>query len=819
MHNNRAYRMVLNSMTWGAISWSQLLLASSYNHARNNYHFLNYVDDCTATLRGVARTEEQKTRTYVFNRASTFFNEFYNDNDYIGMNINTIHFINEVMFEMWRVIDNNGNSSGRPSSFISHYTSNQEAINYENEFEKILDAVKGTYNARKTALLDELAKASEKLKAIFAMRDNCTRTLMDPFVQMKTFSDKIETLTEDKNAKFIREFLGDSTKFDIMKKLHVIVAFYLELHRIFDYKLTEDEVDSVTIGDVIKGTEKYHSELLQKLWPDFKDVWRKVTDVVRPRECVNAGDYEGELALIDDNNTPIMRVLLSFYQEDGEIYRAVADGISKLQDGVLDMRNADLNPEELGYDDTESDLPLESLTENDMSHLITGENYSGELELIIFTHMRTDSGLRRDSVTYDYAGIARDIMCKYTSGRPHLRTGNEMTFRRECNFLCDDLEPAPADESEEQKIEKKRGALIDSFRPLHGVESLRAYVDKARANARKLRDFESKNTACDREIEKIVADKKTSSESIEVQCVRIADVLASVLRFVVSISNNQNKLEAASRKTIGDLFENDVCGEEIPGELSFMKGWPGKSLLFVSEKILNVMNEKRYLFRDVKSNYIKPIESKKDKDRLDSYRSSLLWSDKDTEEVAAKKKAEAPAKVRLLESLFQALNSNRHLLKDENTSLKETFKCVITGMFQSDKEEEVELLKSTKARCFADFMTWLQKLISDAHWEMAKEAGKTREYEAGGESEKERRERNRVTYKEFIPPKPTILKDLYHRFEVPYNEKLAKYIPMFGYKVGEVVIVNPKTKEEVTEEERARNYEKHDVLLVKKKTN
>ena len=85
MHNNRAYRMVLNSMTWGAISWSQLLLASSYNHTQTNHHFLNYVDDCTATLRGVARTDEQKTRTYVFNRASTFFNEFYNDNDYIGM--------------------------------------------------------------------------------------------------------------------------------------------------------------------------------------------------------------------------------------------------------------------------------------------------------------------------------------------------------------------------------------------------------------------------------------------------------------------------------------------------------------------------------------------------------------------------------------------------------------------------------------------------------------------------------------------------------------------------------------------------------------
>ena len=85
MHNNRAYRMVLNAMTWGSFAWSQLFFATSHQTARSNYHFLNYVNDCAATIQRVARTDEQMTRTYIFNRASTFFNEFYNDNDYIGM--------------------------------------------------------------------------------------------------------------------------------------------------------------------------------------------------------------------------------------------------------------------------------------------------------------------------------------------------------------------------------------------------------------------------------------------------------------------------------------------------------------------------------------------------------------------------------------------------------------------------------------------------------------------------------------------------------------------------------------------------------------
>lgn len=84
MHNNRQYRLVLNAMTWGAISWSQLLSESNYQIARTNYHFLNFVGDCNMTIRGISRTEEQKTRAYVFERASVFFTYFYNDEDYIS---------------------------------------------------------------------------------------------------------------------------------------------------------------------------------------------------------------------------------------------------------------------------------------------------------------------------------------------------------------------------------------------------------------------------------------------------------------------------------------------------------------------------------------------------------------------------------------------------------------------------------------------------------------------------------------------------------------------------------------------------------------
>lgn len=730
------------------------------------------------------------------------------------------------MFELWNVTNNNGDLPNRPRAFISHYTSIQQAVDYENEFEKILDRVKGTYNDRKTVLLDELAKASEKLKKIFAMRTECTKILINPFVRMNTFRDKIETLTEDVNAKFIREFFGDSTKYEIMKKLYIIVWFYLELHRLFDFRLTDDEANTLTIGDVVKGTQKYNSKLLEELWPDFKGIWRKVVDYVKPRECVNANEFEGMLALIDDENSPFVGSLLSIYGEDGEIYRAISDGISKLQDNILDMRNKDLNPNEFGYDDTESgDLPLESLTKDDMTHLITGENYEGEIELIVFTHMHIDSGLRRESVTYDYAGIARDLMCRYTSGRLHLRTGKHMTIRRECNFSYDsELDSNSNEESEEDRIARKRRELMDSFRPLHGVESLRAYMDKVdKIGRNKFKSFNNESKV-NSTIDRIVTTTKSTIDEIEIKYIRIAEILATILRYVVSIEKSQKEIEAISKSTIGKVFEEKVCGYSVPDDLRLMDEWPVKSLLSISEYLLNVVNEKKYIFKKgIRSSYSQHISSR-EKNKLDSYRETIIWNKDDKEDVLAAKKAAAPAKVSLLEKLFQAMNNSRGLLKEVSVSLKKTFLPVIKDLIQDGRgEKEGELLQSISSKYFVDFIAWLNKLISDLHWELSKEAGETAKHEVGSESKKEQEEKEKMAekeknvYHEFIPPKPTILKGDINRVEVPYNEKISDYIIKFGFKLCEVDVLDAKTKMEVTEEERRKNYDKHKVLLVLKK--
>lgn len=65
--------MALNTTVWAAISWSLLLLPDeSHKAAISNYHFLNQWQQ-DGSRNGVNRTDQQKVRTYVVDRAITFF--------------------------------------------------------------------------------------------------------------------------------------------------------------------------------------------------------------------------------------------------------------------------------------------------------------------------------------------------------------------------------------------------------------------------------------------------------------------------------------------------------------------------------------------------------------------------------------------------------------------------------------------------------------------------------------------------------------------------------------------------------------------------
>ena len=84
MHENRAYRLALNSITWSAICWSQISNPeSNYRAAISNHHFINCLDDERKSFNGRRRTDQEAVRSYLFARGTTFFYEFSSNQDYI----------------------------------------------------------------------------------------------------------------------------------------------------------------------------------------------------------------------------------------------------------------------------------------------------------------------------------------------------------------------------------------------------------------------------------------------------------------------------------------------------------------------------------------------------------------------------------------------------------------------------------------------------------------------------------------------------------------------------------------------------------------
>ncbi len=75
MGNHRRYRLAINSLVWLPLGWCCLLDPQGYRICVTNSHFLNYwKDDGNIRFRdgGQQRTEEQKVRAYILDRASSF---------------------------------------------------------------------------------------------------------------------------------------------------------------------------------------------------------------------------------------------------------------------------------------------------------------------------------------------------------------------------------------------------------------------------------------------------------------------------------------------------------------------------------------------------------------------------------------------------------------------------------------------------------------------------------------------------------------------------------------------------------------------------
>ena len=124
MGNNTQYRLALNTLVWGALSWCTLVDPVNGLHAcKTNNHFLNALADAARTGRDARRqrTELEQVRWDLFTRYQQFYSVLAHNEDWRNQHIDSCHFITESLFKLWELAWNKGNFAGRSPALKSIY--------------------------------------------------------------------------------------------------------------------------------------------------------------------------------------------------------------------------------------------------------------------------------------------------------------------------------------------------------------------------------------------------------------------------------------------------------------------------------------------------------------------------------------------------------------------------------------------------------------------------------------------------------------------------------------------------------------------------
>ena len=629
------------------------------------------------------------------------------------------------------------------------------------------------------------------MKRIFDIKAKCSLNLKNPFVDMQFFEDYVSKESEtDPACGLIKQFLLNRGKFGVLRKVPIVVEFYLELYKALDFRITDEDLNTLTIGALLKrpGTER-----LAALWPLFEPAWREVREGVKSEECAAAQAFEQEVAVITTEMPFIGRILtipdLDEESGGGELFRIIENGLAPLQDKILTKRdvmgddNGGLwNQYELGFKTPTKKgdaLALESLTDNEVGYakLITGETYQDELSLIIGCSMTADDCLSRGSVRFDTAAIARQIMYRYTGGRLPINPQGHLKehFKRPCHLLSVGAEDgARAVTSDTRDMGLLRTALIESFNPLHGINSLRIFVHKYRqlcsnSSADELARASlagfgveldgGQRAAVDRNVLRIFgarSQEEVSEEQVEEWFASIAGVLAAVLRYVVVNVAAGRDLRGTARQSIADVYRLKVSGNDVPRHLDFIAAkagralWNASHLVPIAAEVLDIVDTKRYMFEDVAPHFKVSFPESLAR-TMENLRKRVL----ETKDLAQR---EATAEI--VDVLFQVL-SNRTVLA-ESKLMRMLYDRRLRSTFgDADRAVAESLLPVTlKSTYYASYMRWLCKLLADMRWSIYRDTEDLEQDAKGAESNTEMAKRNTKIYTEYVPPRNSLAMSL-----------------------------------------------------------
>lgn len=628
MHNIRQYRLALNTITWAAFSWAQIIEPKMYRTALEFEHFINYIGDAEMQLNGVSGTEEENVHTYVYDRACTFFGWLTHEYN-TGQRVDQMHFINESLLELFN-ITNEVSCVKKPQAFTDLFDFDK-AVEYEDEMEKIFDRVMSDIKDRRIELQGKLLASTAQLGRIMALRDFMSEHFFCSLdYNIDFFMDQLSrnTLEIDKHddskslatrINFVNKFFDQKSQYAIMKHLPTVVQFYVELNKIVDYKITQTEANKLTVPGVLKKLCK-SSDKIWSLWDKLKTVWKSIREVVRLDECAVAQIFEGEAAQIDD--TTLICAILGFEGQDdnegGELFRVIRIGFAKIQDDLINKKDAmmnslenpeddnrsEWNPFELGIEKETESIQLENLlaSKDNLHPLITGEEYEGETELYVFSKMTIDKSISSKSIRFDWDIISKHIIWRYMCGKKTLDSGKalENEFKRTCHVLVDDdLE------------EDKESILIESFNPMRSVKSLEKFIPRLEALGLFSEPIEN--------LQKL--DKMMRSYG-EAALIQICDILSIVARNILLHRDDKIIVEKTAAQTIRFVVSS-VSSKIIPDTLKTVSEYPCSNIVFLAHDVLERVHTRQYLFQNLERHYTANL-SDREKAFLDEFEKEIV---------------------------------------------------------------------------------------------------------------------------------------------------------------------------------------------------
>ena len=329
--------------------------------------------------------------------------------------------------------------------------------------------------------------------------------------------------------------------------------------------IIEYEVDTLKISEVL---EKYDDKkrTLRRLFDLLVVAWAEVKDAITLGECQHDGG--GGIVLQDlTENSNISMLIKEPAEFGGELRRVIVTGFAKIQSDFIAGREklsaSAYNPLGLGYnnDAANENLALLSLTGNsdNISHLITGEDYTGEILMFICSQMTIDKDLSVKSIRYNHANIVRHLLWRYTTEAMGIDTEWKLEFK-------------PLAEKELEGDDSE--LFMEAFNTMRSVNALRRYItvldrfidgkgSRMNADVAELKkrtiSFLNEPVANPQKLEKIVRQYG------EPALIQAASYLERAARYAIERSTEEASIKSLAKRTIGHFYVRGAIDENNEG--------------------------------------------------------------------------------------------------------------------------------------------------------------------------------------------------------------------------------------------------------------